>query len=147
MALTGIVSRKQVDIEEDPAVMCPGLLRTSLRLLTWGCVIVLGFLSLLPAEDMVRTGFPGQLEHFAAYAGPGAIAMAAYGLNRRGGRVIGCLWLYAGVLEYLQNFSPGRHPAVEDFAASVLGALCGGVAVVLVWRYRSLVPGWRDAAQ
>ena len=55
MALTGIVSRKQVDIEEDPAVMCPGLLRTSLRLLTWGCVIVLGFLSLLPAEDIVST--------------------------------------------------------------------------------------------
>ena len=96
---------------------------------------------------MVRTGFPGQLEHFAAYAGSGAIVMAAYGLNRRGGRVIGCLWLYARVLEYLQHFSPGRHPAVEDFAASALGALCGGVTVLLVWRHRSLVPGWRDAAQ
>jgi VanZ family protein len=126
--------------------MRPGLLRTSLRLLTWGCVIVLGFLSLVPTEDIVRTGFPGHVEHFAAYAGSGAIAMAAYGLNRGGRRVIGCLWLYAGVLEYLQHFSPGRHPAVEDFAASALGALCGGVTVVLVWRYRSIVPGWRNAA-
>ena len=73
--------------------------------------------------------------------------MAAYGLNRGGGRVIAWLWLCAGVLEYLQHFSPGRHPAVEDFAASALGALCGGVTVVLVWRYRSIVPGWRNAAQ
>ena len=117
--------------------MRAGLLRTSLRFLTWISVGLLGLLSLLPAQDMVRTGFPGPLEHFAAYAGSGAIAMAGYGLNRGAGRVIGCFWLYAGVLEYLQNFSPGRHPALWDLAASALGALCGGVAVVLLWRCSS----------
>ena len=126
--------------------MHAGLLRISLRLLTWGSVLLLGVLSLLPAEEVVRTGLPGQFEHFAAYACSGAIAMAAYGLNRGGPQVIGWLWLYAGLLEYLQNFSPGRHPALEDFAASALGALCGGAAVFLLWRYRSAVPGWRDAA-
>jgi VanZ family protein len=94
---------------------------------------------------MVRTGFPGQLEHFAAYAGSGAIAMAGYGLNRRATWVIGGFWLYAGILEYLQHFSPGRHPAFEDLAASALGALCGGIVVVLLWRWRSAMPGWRDA--
>ena len=77
--------------------------------MTWYCVGVLAFLSLLPAQDMVRTGFPGEVEHFAAYAGSGAIAMAGYGLNRGAARVIGCFWLYAGILEYLQHFSPGRH--------------------------------------
>jgi VanZ family protein len=76
---------------------------------------------------MVRTGLPGELEHFAAYAGSGAIAMAGYGLRRGAIRVIGCLWLYAGILEYLQHLSPGRHPTVEDFAASAAGALCGGI--------------------
>jgi VanZ family protein len=126
--------------------MRAGLLRTSLRFLTWACVVVLSFLSLLPAQDMVRTGLPGQLEHFAAYAGPGAIAVAGYGLNRGAVRVIGCFWLYAGVLEYLQQFSPGRHPSLGDFAASALGALCGGVAVVLFWRWRSAALGSRDAA-
>jgi VanZ family protein len=125
--------------------MRAGLLRTSLRLLTSACVVVLAFLSLLPAQDMVRTGFPGRLEHFAAYAGSGALAMAGYGLNRGGVRVVGCLWLYAGILEYLQHFSPGRHPALEDFAASAVGALCGGIAVALLWRYRSAVLGWRSA--
>jgi hypothetical protein len=54
---------------------------------------------------MVRTGFPGQLEHF----GSAAIATAGYGLKRSATRVIGCFWLYAGILEYLQHFSPGRH--------------------------------------
>jgi VanZ family protein len=130
----------------EPVQMRPGLLRASLRFLTWACVVVLGFLSLLPAQDMVRTELPGQLEHFAAYAGSGAIAVAGYGLNRGAVRVIGSFWLYAGILEYLQNFSPGRNPALVDFAASALGAMCGGVAVVLLWRWRSAIPGWRDAA-
>ena len=126
-----------------PEPMRACLLRTSLRFLTWCCVAVLAFLSLLPAQDMVRTGFPGQLEHFVAYAGSAAIAMAGYGLNRDAARVIGCFWLCAGILEYLQHFSPGRHPAVEDFAASAMGALFGGVAVVLLWRHRSTLLGWR----
>jgi VanZ family protein len=101
---------------------------------------------MLPAEDIVRTGFPGPLEHFAAYAGSGAIAMAGYGLNRGAVRVIGFLWVYAGILEYLQHFSPGRHPAFLDFAASAIGALCGGVAVFLLWRLRSAPLGPRDTA-
>jgi VanZ family protein len=118
-----------------PLQMRAGLLRTSLRFLTWACVVILGFLSLSPAEDMVRTSLPGRLEHFAAYAGSAAIAMAGYGLNRGSVRVIGSFWMYAGLLEYLQHFSPGRQPALEDFVASALGALCGGGAVVVLWRW------------
>jgi hypothetical protein len=30
---------------------------------------------------MVRTGLPGRLEHFVAYAGSAAIAMAGYGVS------------------------------------------------------------------
>ena len=109
------------------APMRSSLLRSLIRFLTWCCVVLLAFLSLLPAEDMARTGFPGELEHFAAYAGSVAIGMAGYGLNDSRLLVIGSFWLYAGVLEYLQHFSPGRHPAFLDFAASALGALCGGL--------------------
>jgi VanZ family protein len=103
-----------------------------LRFLTWCCVFLLAVLSLLPAQDMIRTGFPGRIEHFVAYAGSAAIAAAGYGLRRGGMRIIGCFWIYAGVLEYLQHFSPGRHPSIGDFAASALGALCGGAAVLLL---------------
>ena len=111
-----------------------GVLRTSLRLLTWCCVILLAVLSLLPAQEMVRTDLPGQFEHFIAYAGSAAIATAGYGQSRGSLRIIGGFWVYAGVLEYLQHFSPGRHPSFEDFAASALGALFGGLGVALLWR-------------
>jgi VanZ family protein len=119
----------------------------SLRVLTWCCVSLLAILSLLPAQAMVRTGLPGRLEHFVAYAGSAAIAMAGYGASRGGMQIIGGFWVYAAILEYLQHFSRGRHPSIADFAASAFGALCGGVAVVLLWRCRSAMPGWRDTAQ
>jgi len=108
---------------------------TSLRVLTWFCVALLAVLSLLPAQDMVRTGLPGWVEHFVAYAGSAAVAMAGYGASRGTATVIGGYWVYAGILEYLQHFSPGRHAAIGDFAASALGALCGGLAVALFWRH------------
>ena len=107
---------------------------TSLRVVTWCCVLVLGVLSLLPAQEMVRTGLPGRVEHIIAYAGSSAIAMAGYGASRGVAQIIGGFWVYAGVLEYLQHFSPGRHPSIADFVASALGALCGGLAIALFWR-------------
>ena len=114
--------------------MRASLLVTSLRVLTWCCVVLLAVLSLVPAQEMVRTGLPGRLEHFIAYAGSAAIGMAGYGASRGATQIIGGFWVYAGILEYLQHFSPGRHPAIEDFAASALGALCGALAVALLWR-------------
>jgi len=128
--------------------MSAGLLRTTLRVLTWVCVVVLAVLSLTPGEEIepLRTDLPGQVEHIIAYAGSGAIAMAGYGLNRRPFWIIGWFWLYAAVLEYLQHFSPGRNPAAVDFAASAFGALCGGVAVLLLWHWRSASMGPRDTA-
>ncbi len=117
------------------------LLITACRVLTWCCVLLLAVLSLLPAQDMVRTGVPGELEHLVAYAGSAAIGMAGYGANRGGVRVIGGFWVYAAILEYLQHFSPGRHPSLVDFVASALGALCGGLAVALLWRRASDQPG------
>jgi VanZ family protein len=106
----------------------------SLRVLTWCCVLVLAVLSLLPAQDIVRTGLPGRVEHFIAYTGSAAIAMAGYGATRAATQIIGGFWVYAGILEYLQHFSPGRHPAIGDFAASALGALCGGLVIAVVRR-------------
>ena len=75
---------------------------------------------------MVRTGFPGRLEHFVAYAGSAAIAMAGYGASRGGCRSSAAFG-HMPALEYLQHFSPGRHPSIADFAASALGVFCGGL--------------------
>jgi VanZ family protein len=89
---------------------------------------------LLPAQEMLRTGLPGQLEHFVAYAGSAGIAMVGYGQTRGGIRIVGFFWLYAGILESLQHFSPARHPSIADFAVSAMGALCGGVTAPLLSR-------------
>ena len=88
----------------------------------------------MPVLEIVRTRVSAELEHFLAYAGAAAIAMAGYGSSRGNIRIIGGLWIFAGVLEYLRLFSPGRHPSIEDFAASALGALFGGLAVGLLCR-------------
>jgi VanZ family protein len=97
------------------------LVNTSLRVPTWFSLALLAVLSLLPAQEMVRTGLPGRVEYFVAYAGSAVIAMAGYGASRGVAQIIGGFWMYAGILEYLQHFSPGRHPAIRDFAASALG--------------------------
>ena len=116
--------------------MRPSLVLTTFRVLTWFCVILLAVLSLLPAQEMVRTGLPGRLEHFVAYAGSAAVAMVGYGPSQAAVRIIGCFWLYAGVLEYLQHFSPGRHPSIWDFAASALRTLCRRLVGAVLWRAR-----------
>jgi VanZ family protein len=118
---------------------------TVLRVLTWCGVILLAVLSLLPGEwlaalsllpimKMVRTVLPAPLEHFIAYAGVAAIAMAGYGSGRVNVRIIGSLCVYAGILEYTRDFSPGRHPAIGRFVGS---ALCGGLAVAFLWHRAS----------
>ena len=114
------------------------------RVLTWGCLILLavlslwpgrgvGFLYVLPEFNSMRAGLPGRFEHFIAYAGSAAIATAGYGATWGGVRIIGNFWVYAAILEYLQHFSPGRHPSLFDFAASALGARCGALTIALLW--------------
>ena len=121
------------------------LILTSRRVFTWCCVILLAVLSLLPggalaalsllpAMKMVRTVLPAPLEHFVAYAGLAAVAMAGYGPSRGGVRIIGALCAYAGILEYIRHFLPGRHPSIGKFTGSTLGALCGGLSIVLLRR-------------
>jgi hypothetical protein len=121
-----------------------------LRILTWGCVILLAVvsllpgqalaaaLSLLPAIKMVRSVLPAPLEHFVVYAGVAAIAVAGYGPSRGRVRIIGALC--AGILEYIRHFSLGRHPSIGKFTGSALGVLCGGLAMVLLWRRLSAHP-------
>jgi VanZ family protein len=105
-----------------------------LRYATWFCIILLAVLSLLPTEEMVRTGLPGRLEHFIAYAGSATVTTGGYGDRYSITRVIGFYWVYAGILEYLQQFSPGRHSSIWDFSASALVAFCGALAVALFAR-------------
>lgn len=98
------------------------------RLAAWICFGVVALLSLLPSAELVRTSLGGHVEHAMAYAGLAALMRLGYpapGL----GRLVLVLVIYAGLLEYLQNFSPGRSPAVADWLASSVGVLIGGCVV------------------
>jgi len=75
-------------------------LKTASRILAWSCILAVAFLSLIPAEQMLRTGFNGRAEHVLAYAATGfvtGLAFAERGLLR----IILALLAYAGGLEYL----------------------------------------------
>jgi hypothetical protein len=131
-----------------------------LRVLSWCGIILLAVLSLLPGKAlaalsvssamlMVRAVLSGPAEHFVAYALVAAIAIVGYGSRLGGQRIIAAFCVYAGALEYIRHFSPGRHPSIAKFAGSALGALCGGLVVMLLFRrYFSgrlePQPGFRD---
>jgi VanZ family protein len=116
-------------------------LQHACRLLSWGCVVLLAALSLLPAEEMVRTGLPSRWEHFMAYAG--AAAISAFGRGRGGAAFRSAILLiaYAGLLEWLQNFSSGRYPALRDFFASSLGVVAGTLLALLALRLAKRING------
>jgi VanZ family protein len=103
------------------------------RLAAWACVVLLGVLSWLPGEEMIRTGINTRIEHVIAYMGTMFLVGAAYALRLGLLRLVAMLVAYAGVLEIGQNFSPGRHPSVFDFAASSSGVIAGAVAFQLAY--------------
>jgi len=109
-----------------------------LRLGAWGCVILIAVLSLLPAQEMVRTNLGGHIEHATAYAGTAALLRLGYPAWRWQ-RMAATLPTYGGLLEILQNFSPGRHPAVLDWVSSSTGALLGLAVIHIgneIWSWR-----------
>ena len=75
-------------------------------------MVLLALLSWLPAEDIIRTGINGRIEHFIAYMGTTLFVGAAYALRLGSLRIMAMLIGYAGILELGQNFSPGRHSTV-----------------------------------
>lgn len=95
------------------------------RVAAWGCVVLLAMLSLLPGQEMVRTGFGGRYEHLVAYAGTAFFVGLAYGraagLVKSGAGLVA----YAGALEMAQTLAPGRHAAIGDFLAGAAGVLVG----------------------
>jgi len=101
-------------------------------------IVALLVLSLLPGDVQapIRTGVPGVLEHFAAYA---AVAFCLRGgFTGKGSSVwiVASLAALAVLLELLQGLVPGRSPAVADAVAGFAGAWLGcklGVILSARW--------------
>ena len=93
------------------------------RFVAWFSVTVLGVASWLPAEEMIRTGADGRLEHAAGYLISGLAIFTAYP-QRPKWLVTILMTYYAAVLEFGQLFVPGREAAISDWASSSGGVLC-----------------------
>ncbi len=102
--------------------------RRKLRAGAWFCVVLLAYLSLIPGDLQVRTGFSGLLEHLVAYLGTAMLFALGYPHKRPQTGLV--LVAYAGLLETLQAFSPGRTAHPLDACASGTGAVLGVVAVI-----------------
>lgn len=100
------------------------------------CAGVLGALSLLPAGSVHRTTLGNHAEHAIAYASAAFLVVLAQ-RGHPSSRALALLVLYAGLLEYLQRFSPGRMSHIGDFAFSVFGVLVGGA---VAWTLKRLWP-------
>ncbi|UOK71539.1 hypothetical protein [Ancylobacter polymorphus] len=92
----------------------------------FACVLIIVVLSLLPAEEMPRTGIPDGTDHFIAYWGTGGLMALAF---RGRGAVLALAGLalvgLGGLMEVLQQLSPGRSTTWSDFLMSGGGALAG----------------------
>jgi VanZ family protein len=107
------------------------------RWLTWCAIVALAILSWTPGNYMIRPGWGHHLEHVTAYLMSGVVASLGYRRRIGYARVGAFLCVYAGILEIGQNWSPGRTPAFDDFAASSIGALFG---VTLTWLWLTYRP-------
>jgi VanZ family protein len=97
-------------------------------------VIILVFLSLVPGNLEVRTGVPGELEHFAAFFITAGLFVLSY--SQRHFLILGTLVAHAGLLETLQSLSPGRTANLLDACAGAAGAVLGvAAASTIVFRY------------
>ena len=97
----------------------------------YASVLLIGLLSLIPGELRPDTGAPGKLEHLIAYLGAGfLLSLRPETLRHRWQ----ALWLipYAGALELLQSFIPGRHARFSDFVVSSTGAGLGIIAAFMI---------------
>jgi VanZ family protein len=97
------------------------------------CIVLIILFSLIPGRWQVRSHFPGVIEHFVAYAGTGFIWLIALRGRATILLVLGLIGL-AGLMEILQQFSPGRDPEIAGFAASTLGAIAGATLGYLARR-------------
>jgi hypothetical protein len=104
------------------------------RLFSWAAISAIAILSLVPGELRPQTGASHYFEHFIAYS-LAATALTLVYRDRIGpiGLLLGIV-LYAGTLETVQLWVPGRAARLSDFGLSSLGGLAGISLALLAQR-------------
>ena len=92
------------------------------------CLLFIIVYSLIPQTERVNTGFPGKIEHILAYSVTGLLL--GLSIPSKNGPLLAAAHLawIAALLEFLQQWSPGRHPRVSD---AVISTVAGAVGAAL----------------
>lgn len=97
------------------------------RLLRPAAIVVIAgiaLLSLVPGSLRLQTGASGNFEHALAYLAA-AMAVGLAWRSSLGWRGPVAFSAFAGLLEIVQIFVPGRHAGIDNWAASTCGAVIG----------------------
>ena len=105
------------------------------RLTAWILAIVILMLSVVPARLRPETGLPSHVEHLGIFVLTGM--MFAYGYGRRLLLVAVGLVAFAGLVEFVQLFAPGRHARLSDLIVDA-ASVCAGVGIASVLGARAL---------
>jgi VanZ family protein len=93
------------------------------RIMAWLLALAILALSLVPPWMRPQTGVPHDLEHFGIFTATGFVFGLGYA--RRYGAVAIGLVIFAGAIETVQLFVPGRHARLSDFVVDALALLLG----------------------
>ena len=116
---------------------------TIARTLAWLLVAAITALSIVPPGSRPVTSAPNFLEHFAVFLVTGMALCLGY--RDRKAVVSAFLLMFAGCIEFVQLWIPGRHSRLSDLLINSAGVLVGIVAIALVSKIR--MPGnFRHAA-
>jgi VanZ family protein len=100
----------------------------------WGSLAAIVILSLVPGDARPHTGAPGEFEHFIAYLAAGFLIVARYPSLRLRLGFWAATAALSFLLEFFQQFVPGRMPDQFDALASssglTLGVFLGGALLI-----------------
>jgi VanZ family protein len=97
--------------------------RKIIRVIAWVLLATAIVLTVVPAQLRPVTGAPSPIEHFAMFFLIGSAFTLGY--SRSDYPLCGAAIAFAGALELLQRFVPGRHARLSDFVIDALSAVIG----------------------
>lgn len=109
----------------------------AVRIGAWCLAVTIVILSVVPPRLRPETAAPHNFEHFTIYLVTGF----AFGLgyDRKRALLAILLVIFAGCVELMQLFVPGRHARLSDFIVDALAICLGSIAVSLLNRFRARI--------
>ena len=103
---------------------------TAVRIVAWCLATIIVVLSVVPPGLRPETAVSHDLEHFLIYLVTGLAF--ALGYDRRRSLLVILLVMFAGSIEIVQLFVPGRHARLSDFIVDALAICVGPLTVAFV---------------